>query len=267
MAERNFAGTRNRPPPINPASLMVWCGERYGRVPTSPRESSRTPATLWIRVVSMASSSDIGGKMVGMRLASMVLPAPGGPISKMLWPPAQATSSARFAAFGRARRACPRVLIRLREHCRVSTSTGCRFGRVDQIDGLRQRASHRRRDALDHRGFASVGLRDHYVLDAAFTRGQRGGKCSADRTHAAIERKLAEKHVRIQRVCRKKFPGTRRGQAPWQIERRAFLANVRGSQIDGDGLRRGKIESAIAQRGAECVRGFLLRRCPAGRRR
>jgi hypothetical protein len=50
-----------------------------------------------MRVVSIASSSDIGGKMVGMRLASMVFPAPGGPISKMLWPPAQATSRACLA--------------------------------------------------------------------------------------------------------------------------------------------------------------------------
>src|SRR5271154_2305315 len=31
-----------------------------------------------MRVVSMASSSVIGGSMVGMRLASMVFPAPGG---------------------------------------------------------------------------------------------------------------------------------------------------------------------------------------------
>ena len=32
-----------------------------------------------------------------MRLASMVLPEPGGPIIRMLWPPAEATSSARLA--------------------------------------------------------------------------------------------------------------------------------------------------------------------------
>src|SRR3989442_1235644 len=40
----------------------------------------------------------LGGRMVGMRLASMVLPAPGGPMKMMLWPPAQATSRARLAA-------------------------------------------------------------------------------------------------------------------------------------------------------------------------
>jgi hypothetical protein len=35
---------------------------------------------------------------VGIRLASMVLAAPGGPISRILWLPARATSNARFAA-------------------------------------------------------------------------------------------------------------------------------------------------------------------------
>jgi len=39
---------------------------------------------LWIFVVSMASSSDIGGMMVAMRLDSIDLPEPGGPIIKML---------------------------------------------------------------------------------------------------------------------------------------------------------------------------------------
>ncbi|MNL55748.1 hypothetical protein D3C87_1791800 [compost metagenome] len=39
--------------------------------------------------------------MLGKRLASMVLPEPGGPTSITLWPPAAATSRARFA------KACP----------------------------------------------------------------------------------------------------------------------------------------------------------------
>ena len=42
------------------------------------------PAMLWILVVSIASSSDIGGIMVGMRLASIDLPDPGGPIMSTL---------------------------------------------------------------------------------------------------------------------------------------------------------------------------------------
>ena len=35
--------------------------------------------------------------MDGIRLASIVLPVPGGPTIRTLWPPATATSMARFA--------------------------------------------------------------------------------------------------------------------------------------------------------------------------
>ena len=46
---------------------------------------------------SRASSNVSGGRMVGMRLASMVLPELGEPIIRMLCPPAQPTSMARLA--------------------------------------------------------------------------------------------------------------------------------------------------------------------------
>jgi hypothetical protein len=39
-----------------------------------------------------------GGSSLGRHRASSVFPAPAGPISIRLWPPAAATSSARFAA-------------------------------------------------------------------------------------------------------------------------------------------------------------------------
>jgi hypothetical protein len=55
------------------------------------------PAMLWILVVSIASSKVSGGSTPASRLASMVLPEPGGPIMSTLWTPAAATSSARFA--------------------------------------------------------------------------------------------------------------------------------------------------------------------------
>ena len=44
------------PPPSRPASEMVWCGERNGRVARKPRRVSSRPATEWILVTSMASS-------------------------------------------------------------------------------------------------------------------------------------------------------------------------------------------------------------------
>ncbi len=71
--------------------------ERNGRVATKEFFPSSMPQMEWILVMSIASSNVIGGMMVPIRLESIDLPEPGGPIIKMLWPPATATSMARFA--------------------------------------------------------------------------------------------------------------------------------------------------------------------------
>src|SRR5712691_11298889 len=68
------------PPPRRPASEMVWCGARKGRAVRMPVPFGKTPATLWTCVVSIASSKVSGGRMPANRLASIVLPDPGGPI-------------------------------------------------------------------------------------------------------------------------------------------------------------------------------------------
>ena len=57
-----------------------------------------------------------GGRIDGNRLASIVLPDPGGPIIKMLWPPAAATSSARFAI------CWPRTSLKSNGKCWISLS-------------------------------------------------------------------------------------------------------------------------------------------------
>ena len=68
------------------------------------------------------------------------------------------------------------ILIGLGKHLRSIHLDGLkRFGRVDQIDGLRQRLHAEDADAFDHRGFARVGFRDDDVFDAAFARGERRG--------------------------------------------------------------------------------------------
>jgi hypothetical protein len=64
-----------------------WCGgrARHGRVVTSAVRSPVRPATLWMRVVSMASARVIAGRMVVSQRASIDLPAPGGPSRRRLW--------------------------------------------------------------------------------------------------------------------------------------------------------------------------------------
>ena len=49
-------------------------------------------------MVSRDSSKVISGRMVGRRLASMLLPEPGGPMSSTLWLPLAAISRARLAS-------------------------------------------------------------------------------------------------------------------------------------------------------------------------
>ena len=75
---------------------MVWCGERKGRTVISVVPCLSLPATECILVVSRASLSVSGGRIDGRRLAIMLFPDPGLPTSKMLCPPAQATSKARL---------------------------------------------------------------------------------------------------------------------------------------------------------------------------
>ena len=84
------------PPPTSATGDMVWWGERNGRVVSRREPDFSLPATEWILVVSRASCSVSGGRMDGSRFAIMDLPDPGGPTRSMLWPPAHATSKARF---------------------------------------------------------------------------------------------------------------------------------------------------------------------------
>ena len=64
------------------------------------------PATDQMDVASTASSNESAGSNPEKRRASMVFPAPGGPMKRALWPPAAATSSAHFAV------CCPRTSAR-----------------------------------------------------------------------------------------------------------------------------------------------------------
>ena len=84
------------PPPLMATEETVWCGERKGRRVTMGTAASVLPATEWISVASVISRRLMSGRMPGRRLASMLLPAPGGPIIRTLCPPAAATSSARL---------------------------------------------------------------------------------------------------------------------------------------------------------------------------
>ena len=82
-------------PPTNPAVVIEWCGALNGLLWASAPSCS--PAMLWMRVTSIASGRLSCGRIDGTRCASIVLPVPGGPLSRQLCPPAAAMMSARTA--------------------------------------------------------------------------------------------------------------------------------------------------------------------------
>jgi hypothetical protein len=82
-ATRHPASARG---PRRSAPHPRWCGgARNGRVVTHAVRAPVGPATLWMRVVFMASARVMDGRMVVSRRASMDLPAPGGPSRSRLW--------------------------------------------------------------------------------------------------------------------------------------------------------------------------------------
>ncbi len=94
MGQRGLPWQRLRATADQPGRRDRVRGARNGRSVTRPAPG-RTPAMPWIRVTSIASARDSGGRIDGSRCASIVLPVPGGPASKRLWPPAAAIASAR----------------------------------------------------------------------------------------------------------------------------------------------------------------------------
>ena len=91
------------PPPTSPTSEIVWCGARNGGRTTGSPLGPSEPAIEWIMVTSSTSLRSSGGRIVGRRRASIVLPVPGGPMNSRLCPPAAAISRARRP------RSCPRT--------------------------------------------------------------------------------------------------------------------------------------------------------------
>ena len=96
VRERDLARARVRAAADHGRDGVAWCGLRNGRRSVR-RPSCRRPATLATMLTSRISAGSSGGSSPGRRAASIDLPAPGGPISRRLWLPAAAISSARLA--------------------------------------------------------------------------------------------------------------------------------------------------------------------------
>ena len=153
-----------------------------------------------------------------------------------------------------------RVLAGFGEHLRSVHGDGLkRFRRVDHIHSLRQRLYGEDVDAFDDGGFARIRFGDHDVLYAAIARRQRGGEGAAHGTDAAVQRELAEKHVRVENLPEKRALASHQTEGHGQIERGTFLSNVSGREVDRDSLIHREIEAAISERGFDSLAAFLHR--------
>ena len=74
---------------------VVWSSE--WTAPSTRCRQNPVVLTEAIEATSTDSAALSGGSNPGNRWASMLFPDPGGPIISMLWPPAAAITSARFA--------------------------------------------------------------------------------------------------------------------------------------------------------------------------
>jgi hypothetical protein len=79
VGQRHLARHRHVVPADQPRIGDGVMGARNGQLVTNAVQSHVRPATLWMRVVSMASARVMAGRMVVSRRASIDLPARGRP--------------------------------------------------------------------------------------------------------------------------------------------------------------------------------------------
>ena len=244
------------PPPRSAASEIVQCGARTGRAVDERRGRRAGPATLWIAVTSIASSSVSGGRIDGRRRASMVFPEPGGPSSSTLWPPAAATSSARLAcAWPRTSARSPAATARVGEQ-RVGVDAGRRERRLAaEVARRPRRASRRRRRAARRR----APPRRRWPPGRGARRGRAAraaaaiGSAPRTRVHAAVEPELAEHApAATDRGAAASPSAARMPSAIGRSNARALLADAGRREVHGDAALR-VVEAGVAERGADAV--------------
>ena len=137
MREADFAGPRLRTAADDGARGrgVMWRAER----PACRSRAALKPRVLTeaMDATSSASSPSSAGSRPGSRCASMLLPVPGGPTSRMLCPPAAATSSARLrrrlaANIGEIGRGAFAEAQGDPRRRRIGTPTACRDARREQ---------------------------------------------------------------------------------------------------------------------------------------
>ena len=180
-----------------------------------------------------------------MHFASIVLHAPGGPMSRMLWLPAQETSRARFAAiYPRTSRRSTAYRLASASICEVSTSRG----RNDSGAFIRSTACGSDLIPKTRVPSTTAASRAFASGTTRFFMPRSRAASAADRAYAAVKRQLTEEHVGVQQLSEKRALAAYQSQGHRQIECGAFLADVGRRQVYGNSLVGRVIETTVSQR-------------------
>ena len=243
-------GRRRRRRRPGPAAEIEWCGARNGRRCTSGVGAEHARRRCGRASPPAPRRSVSGGRIDGRRRAAIDLPLPGGPIMSTLWPPAAATSSARFSArwprswaksspsggsaasqsrgvqpLGRGRAVAAPGTRRARAGCRPATTSR------PSTSAASPAFVARHHDALAARGARGVGHRDRAPHAA----------------HRPVEPELAAERVAGEPLRRHLPGGRQQRRREREVEARARLAQVGGRQVHGDPPQR-ELEAGVDQR-------------------
>ena len=196
----------------------------------SPTSAGSWPAIEWIFVHSTASSKHISGRTPRRRRASIVLPAPGGPVISRLCPPAAAISMARRAT------ACPRMSARSVPSSWTSLTVGTwtsvtasGWFRASMASASERTVQTSRPSTTQASGAFRGGSR--MPRDAESARGHGNRQHASNAVDAAVERQLAEHHgvgdgLRLEHAFVRQ-----QAQRDGEVERRPALRTSAGARL------------------------------------
>jgi hypothetical protein len=195
--------------------------------------------------------------MVGMRFASIVFPDPGGPIIRMLWPPAQAIFEGALGGLLAANVfEIHMELLRLAQQLPgIDLHARDAVAGIDVMNHVEQRFDGVDLNALHHGGFASVDFGHDQPLHSWFDGPRSQSAKRPARRAPSVERKLAHKQRVGYLLLIQTAVSAQNAERHGQVEARTFLANVGRRQVDGD-LGRRNVVAAIFQRRAHPVAAF-----------
>ena len=187
----------------------------------------------------------------------MVLPVPGGPVISMWWPPAAATTSARFACVW-PRTSDSEVVAGGATGGRGDGSGSGRFGvssRPHHVEKGRDRVVA---DIAERGQFqAMAGGRDQPGVGAGELGG--GAEGAPDRADVAVEREFAEELETVQVLTPHLFGGGEDGNGDGQVETPPVLGEIGGRKVDHESPL-GVLEPGVSDGASDPVAGFPNRR-------